>query len=129
MQLRRESPRRCAADEVERNVDEHVLLPADHAAPAGLLRQGSGVEVIPCRRGLGMPQETGVNARISQGQRLAVDADRSLLQRADQVLGGVFKRVQIAAVRPTQPARRRDEASSGAVPAPAPAPRGCGPRC
>ena len=50
MPPREESPRRCAADEVERDVDEHVLLPADHAAPARLLQQRSGVEAIPCAR-------------------------------------------------------------------------------
>jgi hypothetical protein len=41
------------------------------------------VDIEALGRRLGMPQEAGVHAGVSQGQRLTVHADRALLQRAD----------------------------------------------
>jgi hypothetical protein len=32
--------------EIQRDVDEHVLLPADHSAAAGLFKQGPRIDVV-----------------------------------------------------------------------------------
>ncbi len=41
--------------EVERDVDEHVLLAADHGASAGLFKQRAGVDVETGGRAFGVP--------------------------------------------------------------------------
>ena len=72
---------------------------------------------------LGVAQEAGVDAGVAEGQRLAVDPDRAVLQRADEVVGGVLQREQVAAVL-ASPCRSATamNASSGQLPAPAPCP-------
>ncbi len=47
---------------------------------------------------LGVPQEAGVDAGVAEGQGLPVDPDRTVLQRADEVVGGVLQGEQVAAV-------------------------------
>ena len=51
---------------------------------------------------LGVQQEAGVHAGVAQRQRLAVDPDRPLLQRPDDVVGGIHQREQIAPVLPNR---------------------------
>ena len=61
------------------------------------------------RRLFGVPQEARINAGVTQGQRLAIDADRAVLQRPNQLLGCVHQREQIAAMLPAIDVGRRDE--------------------
>ena len=56
-----------------------------------------------------MAQEARIGPRIAEGQRFPVDADRPVLQRADQLLGGVHQRPQVAAVVDPRPVGDGDE--------------------
>jgi hypothetical protein len=46
--------------EVERDVDEHVLLAADHAAAPGLFEQRAGVDAVTLGSGFGVTRTPGV---------------------------------------------------------------------
>ena len=101
--------------EVEGDIDDHILLATDESAPAGFEKDGPGVDaVLPCCR-FGVAQETGVDARIAEGECLPVDAYGSILQRADEVVGGVLEAEQVAAVLPALERGDGDERLDRAV--------------
>ncbi len=58
---------------------------------------------------LGMAQEGGIDAGIAQRQGLAIHPHRTVLQRADQILGGVHQLEQVAAMVPALAAGGGDE--------------------
>src|SRR5574337_1755028 len=82
----------------QRDVDDHVLLPADQLTPAALHEDVADVYSVPFRRGLRMPEEGRIHTRVSEREGLAVDPHGAVLQRADDVVGGVLEREQIAPV-------------------------------
>ncbi len=91
----------ASSHEIERDVDDHVFLAADHATPAELDQDGASVEAVRRRGLLGVPQEGGIDAGITERQRFAIDAHRAVLQRAHQVFRRVHQLEQIAAVLPS----------------------------
>jgi hypothetical protein len=101
--------------EVERDVDQLILLAADEATPAGLHQQGAHVDAVLVRGRFRVPQEAGVDARVAERQGLAVDPHRPVVQRADQVLGRVLEREQVAAVLPALKGGGSDERLKRAV--------------
>ena len=62
---------------------------------------GSGVEAVRLRGGLGVAQEARVNPGVAQGKGLAVDSHRAILQRTHEIVCGVHEREQVAPVVPT----------------------------
>ena len=97
------SLRRPRAREVGSDGDDHVFLAGDHAPAADLDEHSRADRRRSCRRRVGVAQEAGVHAGVAERQRLAVDGHGPVLQRADQLLGGVLQRAEVAAVR--QPSR------------------------
>ena len=95
------------AGQIERDVGEHVFLAPDQPATSGFDQKRAGVDIEPSGGRLGVAQEARVHAGVAQGEGLAVDADRTFLQRADQVVGGIFEGVEIAAVLPSPCGWRR----------------------
>jgi len=59
---------------VERDVDDHVFLPAHHLAPAELAEDRADVEPMVGGGHFGVAEEAGVDAGATQRQRLAIDA-------------------------------------------------------
>ena len=78
----------------------------DQPAASGFDQKRAGIDTEASGGRLGMAQEARVHAGVAQSERLAVDADRTFLQRADQVIGGILEGVEIAAVRPAGWRRR-----------------------
>ena len=65
------------------------------------------VDAVALGGRLGVAQEAGVDAGVAERERLAVDPHRPVLQRADEVVGGVLQGEQVAAVLPAVAGRRR----------------------
>lgn len=82
---------------------------------ADLNEDGAGVDAVAAGGGLGMPAEAGVHAGVPEGERLPVDADLAVLQRAYEVVGGVHQGEQVAAVLPPHEVGDRDERLQRAV--------------
>lgn len=70
-----------------------------------------------------MAQEAGADAGEAEGEDLAVDLDRAVLQRAYEIVGGVLQGEQVAAVFPALEGGNRDERLDGAVARAGPVPR------
>lgn len=104
--------------EVERNIDDHILLAADESAPAGFEKDGPGVDAVPQCCGFGVAQETGVDAGIAESERFPVDAYVSILQWVDAVVGGVLEGEQVAAELPALERGDGDERFDRAVSSP-----------
>src|SRR5207342_3658352 len=83
--------------------------------PSDLQQDRADVDAVALGRRLGVPEERGVDAGITEGEGLAIHADRPVLQRADEVVGGVLQGEQVAAVPPTLEVGDRDERLDGAV--------------
>ena len=100
--------------------------PPTKPAPADLHQDVAGVEPVGDGGPLGMTEKARVDTGVPQGQRLAVDLHGAILERPDQIVGGVLQGEQVAAVlpaeqvpatsgsigscrrrRPSRPARRR----------------------
>src|SRR4051812_48333040 len=81
---------------------------------ARLDEDAAGVEAVAGGGGLGVAQEAGVDARVAEAQRLAVDADFAVLQGPYEVVGGVHQRKQVAAVLPAHQVGDGDERLQGA---------------
>ena len=64
---------------------------------------------MPPRRRLGVAKKAGIDPRIAEGERLAIDAHRAVLQRADQIFCRVHQREQIASVRKSGSIQRGHE--------------------
>src|SRR3569832_207243 len=73
-------------DEVEGDVDDHVLLATDHRPPPDLDEDRAGVQPVLLGGPLGVPEEARVDPGVAQRQRLAVDQDRAVLQRPHEVV-------------------------------------------
>ena len=74
---------------------------------AALHEDVADVDAVPRRGVLGVAQEGGVDPGVPEGEGLAVDPDRPVLQRADDVVGGVLQLEQVAAVLAARTVRRR----------------------
>src|SRR5688572_4111596 len=81
-------------DHIEGNVDDHVLLAPDHAPAAELNKNLTRIDAIVRSSLLGMAQEAGVDAGIAERERFPVNANRPILERTDQLLGGVHQLVE-----------------------------------
>ena len=108
--------------QVEGDVDDHVLLAADEPAPTALEQDVADVDAVASDGDLGVAQEAGVDAGVAEGERLPVDADGTVLQGADEVVGGVLEGEQVAAVLPALRSATAMNGSIGQLPAPAPWP-------
>src|SRR3546814_3620166 len=58
---------------------------------------------------LGVAEEGRINTSIAQAQGLAIDLNRSVLQRSNEIVGRVHQREQVAAVRPALAIGNSDE--------------------
>src|SRR5271166_2492431 len=67
-------------ENVERDVDDHVLLPAHHAAAAEFGENVARVHAIELRGVLGVAQEARMDAGEAEREALAVDPHRPVLQ-------------------------------------------------
>ena len=74
------------------------FLPAHHAAPSQLDQDRAHIDAAARRGAFGVPQEAGIDAGIAERQRFPVDPDRTVHQRAHQLLAGVLQGEQIGAV-------------------------------
>src|SRR3546814_14593179 len=73
-------------DHIECDVDDHVLLAADHLAAAQLDQDRTGVETVIGRSLLSVAEEARLNPGIAERERFAVAANRAGLQRPDNIL-------------------------------------------
>ena len=55
-----------ASGQVKRDVDEHVFLAADHAAPSSFFEQRARVKVVARGGRFGMTQETGMHPGVAR---------------------------------------------------------------
>jgi len=62
-------------NEVVRDIDDYVLLTADHVPFADLHEEGACIDAIVGACLFGVAQEGGINAGIAEAEGLAVDAD------------------------------------------------------
>src|SRR3546814_13027671 len=76
-------------EHIECDVDDHVLLAADHLAAAQLDQERTGVETVIGRSLLSVAEEARIDPGIAERQRFAVDAHRAALQRPHQLHRGV----------------------------------------
>ena len=60
-----------ALEHVESDVDDHVLLSADHFAAADLGQDGPGIDAVVVRGFLGVAQEGRIDPSIAERQRLS----------------------------------------------------------
>jgi hypothetical protein len=104
-----------AAGEVESDVDDHVFLAADKAAAADLDEDVAGVQAERLGGAFGVAEEAGADAGVTEGESLAVDLDRPVLQRPDEIVGGVLQGEQVAAVLPPGDVRDSDQRFDRAV--------------
>src|SRR3546814_2721635 len=80
-----------------------------HAAAAELDEDIPRIEpVVDCGM-LGVAEEGRINTSIAQAQGLAIDLNRSVLQRSNEIVGRVHQREQVAAVRPALAIGNSDE--------------------
>ena len=56
-----------------------------------------------------MAQEAGVDPGITQAEGFAINSHRTVLQRPDDIVGGVHQRVEIGAMVPAEALRGGDE--------------------
>src|SRR5271166_6881031 len=84
-------------ENVERDVDDHVLLPAHHAAAAEFGENVAGVHAIELRGVLGVAQEARIDAGEAEREALAVDPHRPVLQGPHETVRGVHQAMQITA--------------------------------
>ena len=99
----------------QRDVDDHVLLAADEPPASALHEQVAHVYFVAGRGVLGVAQEARVDAGIAERQGLAVDPHRAVLQRSDNVVGGILQLEQVAAVLDARQVGGGDECLDGAV--------------
>ena len=85
------------AQDVERDVDDHVLLAAHHAALPELRQDVARIDAVDLGRVLGVAQEARIDAGVAERQALAIDPHRPVLQRPHEVVGDVHQNVQVAA--------------------------------
>src|SRR3546814_9951465 len=64
--------------------------------------------VVDCGM-LGVAEEGRINTSIAQAQGLAIDLNRSVLPRSNEIVGRVHQREQVAAVRPALAIGNSDE--------------------
>jgi len=91
---------RSTGQHVECHVDDHILLSSDHVTPPQLDQDGACIETMLASYLLRMAQEAGINARITQCQRLTIDPDRPVLQRTYEVFGGIHESEEVGAMIP-----------------------------
>src|SRR3990167_7648244 len=96
-------------DQIKRHIHDHVFLAAHHLAAAEFDEDVARIDAMILRSLLGMPEEGGVDAGIAERQGFPVDLNRTVLQRADKVFGGVHHAENIASVLPAFPVRRCNE--------------------
>lgn len=81
-----------------------IFLSADHLAASKFDKDRPGIEPEILRRLLGVPKKRGIDPGIAEAERLAVDANRTVLQRPDKIFGGVHQLHHVAAMVPlTEP--------------------------
>ena len=97
------SVRRRAARKVEGDIDDHVLLTADHPAATKLDQYFSCIDAIVGARLLGVWEEGGIDPGIPETESFAIDPDRAILKRATKLFGRVHQAVQVAAMLPPLP--------------------------
>ncbi len=101
--------------EGERDVDDHVLLTTHQTAASSFEQQCANVDSVALRRSFGVAQEARVHAGVAESEGFAIDADRPVLQRSDDVVGGILQGEQVAAVLPLLDVGDGDEGLEGAV--------------
>jgi len=75
--------------ELERDLDDHIFLPADCFAPAHLHQNLARVDSEFFRGALSMPQEAGIDPSVAEGQRRAIDSRGLLHDRRHEFFGDV----------------------------------------
>ena len=83
--------------------------PPTRAPTAHLQKDRAHVDPVLGRGTLGVPQERGVHTGVAKRERLAVDPDRPVPERPDEVVGGILRVEQVAVVLPLVEVGDRDE--------------------
>src|SRR3546814_11812764 len=78
-------------EHIECDVDDHVLLAADHLAAAQLDQDRTGVETVIGRSLLSVAEEARIEPGIAERESFAVDAHRAVLKRTDEILSCVHQ--------------------------------------
>src|SRR5690554_2181685 len=87
-------------EQIRCNVNNHVFLSTHHPAFAQFNENIHSLQAILLCRHFGVAQEAGVNAGIAQRQGFTVYTNRTILQRAHDVVSGIHQGVQVGTVLP-----------------------------
>src|SRR3546814_7453164 len=77
-------------EHIECDVDDHVLLAADHLAAAQLDQDRTGVDTVIGRSLLSVAEDARIAPGIAERERFVVDPQRAGMQRPAEILRCVY---------------------------------------
>src|SRR5580698_1084169 len=104
------------ADQLQRNVDQHVLLPADVSVLRHALEDVMDGYAVTLSRVLGVEQEAGIDTGVSLHDRGPVGPRQPGQERLHDLVGGGQRGMHVHAGLDAQPVERRGQHLGWGVP-------------